>query len=213
MVRVRPSTIELIQTLTWLDKPYYTTADLGRVLGLSGKSLAVTASRLVAAGVLRRLRRNVYVLSTQPVDVERIGMALRYPAYLSFESALSRHGVLSQLPHSVTFATTRPSAREVVADRDVVYSHLPSSLFWGYVNQKGVQVAEPEKALLDQFYMLANGQRSLTISELDLRPIDRDKLAEYATHFPRAVNGYVRRIDAQIGTLPLTGLHNGRISL
>src|SRR4029450_6358520 len=35
--------------------------------------------------------------------------SLDYPSYLSFESALARHGILSQIPHTFTFATTRPS--------------------------------------------------------------------------------------------------------
>lgn len=199
MVRRRPSTIELVRTLSALDKPYVATADLQRLLGLSGKTVAVTLGRLVKTGVLRRLRRNVYVLSTQPVDIERLAMALRFPAYLSFESALARHGILSQLPHSVTLATTRPSAREVIAGRDVVYSHLPPPLFWGYTSDHGLQVAEPEKALLDQLYMLANGQRSLALAQLDLRGVDRDRLFAYAARFPRAIDRYLTKLAHQIG--------------
>jgi len=213
MVRVRPSTIELIQTLSTLDKPYFTTADLQRVLGLAGKSLAVTLGRLVAGGVLRRLRRNVYALPIQAVDIERIAQALRYPAYVSFESALARHGLLSQLPYSVTLATTRPSAREIIAGRDVVYSHLPPALYWGYVTVNGLQLAEPEKALLDQLYMVVNGHRSINISELDLRVLDRDKFAKYAARFPRSISTLANQARALIGTAALTGIHTGRIEL
>ncbi len=212
MVRVRPSTIELLHTLSALSKPYFTTADLKRVVGLSGKSLSVTLGRLVTSGLLRRLCRNVYVLTTQPLDIERIGMVLRYPAYLSFESALSRHGMLSQIPYSLTFATTRPSAQHVVADHTIAYSHLPAKLFWGFTTIQGLQVAEPEKALLDQLYLVAKGLRTLSISELDLRSIDVERLRSYATNYPTYVDKHVQKLMPLIGTSAITNQQPERVT-
>jgi predicted transcriptional regulator of viral defense system len=191
--------------LSALPKPYFTTADLERIIGLTGKSLAVTLGRLVKDNVLLRVRRNMYVVAGTAIDVERIGMALRYPSYLSFESALSRHGILSQIPHTVTFATTRPSGHETIATIHVEYSHLPTALFWGYKNENGLQVAEPEKALLDQLYMVAKGNRSLVIDELDLHSINHKTFNEYASRFlpftGQRFRECIKRIEARTHVL------------
>jgi hypothetical protein len=52
-----PKTMELVQQLLSLGKPYFTLADLEKVLGQSRPSLYVTLNRLVSYGVLVRLRR------------------------------------------------------------------------------------------------------------------------------------------------------------
>ena len=52
-----PKNMELVQRLLSLGKPYFTRADLEKVLGQPRPSLYVTLNRLVSYGVLVRLRR------------------------------------------------------------------------------------------------------------------------------------------------------------
>jgi len=150
----------------------------------------------VSYGVLVRLRRGVYQVALQSPALARIANTLVYPSYLSFESALSRYGVLSQVPYMLTFATPRRSRRLTLGGAAVRYHQLKDTLFFGYVMTEGLYVAEPEKALLDQCYLAARGLASLAWDELDLSAINRDLLTGYAARFPPSVQERVLRLCA-----------------
>ena len=204
MVRVRPTDVELMKKLRNYHKSYLTVADLEKVLGLKRDSLYVTLNRLVKSGVLVRLAKNIYSLFTETVDTEKIAGELYFPSYLSFEQALSQYGILSQIPYTQTFATTRPTKKMIIAEVEVEYSHLKKELFFGYILKNGKNIAEKEKALLDQLYMVSMGKRRINIEELDLRGIDIGKLTEYAKKFPNFINPSLDIVKKYIGTTPIT---------
>jgi predicted transcriptional regulator of viral defense system len=187
-----PKNMELVQQLLGLKKPYFTLADLEKVLCQQRPSLYVTLNRLVSYGVLVRLRRGVYQVALQSPALARIANTLVYPSYLSFESALSRYGILSQVPYMLTFATPRRSRRLTLGGAAVRYHQLKDTLFFGYVMDEGLYVAEPEKALLDQCYLSARGLADLAWDELDLSAINPDRLADYAGRFPPVVQARIR---------------------
>ncbi len=95
------SNIKFIQMLRSFNKPYFTVADLEKILGMRRDSLYVTLNRLVGSGVLIRLKRGVYQPEFQGLELEKTANELYYPSYLSFESALSRYGILSQIPYTL----------------------------------------------------------------------------------------------------------------
>lgn len=194
MVRVRPKDIELIKKLRGFNKSYFNVADLEKVLDLKRDSLYVTLNRLVKSGLLIRLAKNIYSLFTESVDTEKIAGELYFPAYLSFEQALSYYGILSQIPYTRTFATKRPAKKIIIAGVEIEYSHLKKELFFGYILKNGKYIAEKEKALLDQLYMVSMGKRSVNIEELDLRDIDIGKLTEYAKKFPNFITPLLDRV-------------------
>ncbi len=204
MARIRPTDVEFIKRLKGFNKPYFTVADLEKVLDLKRNSLYVTLNRLVKSGVLIRLAKNIYSLFTETVDTEKIAGELYFPSYLSFEQALSQYGILSQIPYSQTFATTRPTKKMIISGVEVEYSHLKKELFFGYILKNGKNIAEKEKALLDQIYMVSMGKRSINIEELDLRDLDIGKLTEYAKKFPNFINLSLDRVKKYVGTTPLT---------
>ncbi len=177
----------LVQQLLNLRKPYFTVGDLEKILNQQRPSLYVTLNRLVNYGVLTRLHRGVYQAALQPSELPRIANALVYPSYLSFESALSRYGILSQAPFVLTFATSRRSQRLVLSETDVEFHQLKQELFFGYTLVDGLFLAEPEKALLDQCYLASRGLTSLFWEELDLSRLDHGRLLEMAQPFPKAV--------------------------
>ena len=191
-----PKNMELVRRLLSLNKPYFTLADLEKVLDQPRPSLYVTLNRLVSYGVLVRLRRGVYQVALQSPALARIANTLVYPSYLSFESALSRYGILSQVPYTLTFATPRRSRSLTLGGAAVRYHQLKSALFFGYGMSEGLYVAEPEKALLDQCYLAARGLADLAWDELDLSAINRDRLADHAVRFPPAVRERARRLVA-----------------
>src|SRR3989344_6006828 len=191
MARIRPKDVELIKKLRDFHKSYLTVADLEKVLDLKRDSLYVTLNRLVKSGVLVRLAKNIYSLFTETVDTEKIAGELYFPSYLSFEQALSQYGILSQIPYTQTFATTRPTKKMIIAGVEVEYSHLKKELFFGFILKNDKYIAEKEKALLDQLYMVSMGKRSINIEELDLSNLDIEKLTKYAKKFPSFINPLV----------------------
>jgi len=204
MARIRPKDTELIKKLGELNKLYFTVSDFEKILGLKRVSLYVTLTRLVKAGVLARPKKNLYTLFTGQYDIEHMAEELYFPSYLSFESALARYGILSQIPYAITLATTRPPKSLVIANTKVEYSHIKKDLFFGYLLENGKYIAEKEKALLDQLYMVSRGKRSIAIEELDLREINREKLEEYAKRFPSSINKFFYEIKKYVGTTPIT---------
>jgi len=189
--------LDLIKTLSSLDKGYFTTADLERITGLGRESLKVALHRLVKKGLLTKIKRGVYQLSFNPVDVKKIANQLYYPSYLSFESALSQYGILSQIPYTQTFATPKRSKKVTLWKTEIDYRQLQKKLFFGYVLSNDIYIAEPEKALLDQLYLVSRGKTTLNIEELDLTRIDQKKLVNYAQKFPSYIMPLVDKINGR----------------
>jgi predicted transcriptional regulator of viral defense system len=198
-------------SLQAIDKPFFSVADLEKLIGLSGKSLLVTIRRMVDAGILRKVRRNAYTLAGAAFDPVRIAAQLYYPAYLSFEGALARHGILSQIPHTLTFATTRPSNKTSIGSVDVEFTHLKPALYFGYTTINGLDVAEPEKALLDELYLISRGLRHINLDELDLRHLSRSVLKRYVTLYPSPVAKLVEHLLPMVGTTLVTSQEPERI--
>lgn len=204
MARIRPRDTELIKKLRAFNKSYFTVSDLQRVLGLKKESMYVTLHRLVQSGILIRLRNNAYRLFLDAPDPERAANELYFPSYLSFESALAAHGVLSQVPYTLTFATVRPSKRIFIEETEVIYRHLKTDLFFGYVLENGKYIATPEKALLDELYFMARGKTRIELSELDFRGIEPAVFEEYAEQFPSYMKELVNQVRGNFGTSPVT---------
>lgn len=199
MVTREMSDVEFIQTLRGFNKPYFTVADLEKILEMRRDSLYVTLNRLVKDGVLIRLRRGVYQPEFQGLELERTANELYYPSYLSFESALSRYGILSQIPYTLTFATYRRSKKILLRDREVEYRQLKKEYFFGYKLEKGLYIAEPEKAVLDQLYMISKGKASSEISEWSLIGLKKGKLFQYSKYFPKAVQSSAKKLTPGFG--------------
>ncbi|RLC26332.1 MAG: hypothetical protein DRH56_04675 [Deltaproteobacteria bacterium] len=211
MAAKRMSTITLIKKLQSLDKGYFTMAHMQKITDLPRDSLKVAINRLIEKEILTRIKRGVYQLGFSQVDVPKIANQLYYPSYLSFESALSRYGVLSQVPYTQTFATTRRSKKMTLWETKVEFRQLRKDLFFGYRMEGGVYIAELEKALLDQLYMVSRGRGSLNIEELDLKEVDKELLKKYAQKFPAYIKKLLDKVEEYIGTTPITDERKERI--
>jgi len=197
MGRIKPKDLTLLHKLLNLNKPSFGLADLEKILGQQRPSLYVTLNRLVKYGVLIRLRRGVYLAAFQPPALPRIANTLVYPSYLSFESALSRYGILSQVPYTLTFATSRRSQRLTLGDTLVEFHQLKRELFFGYTLTDGLYIAEPEKALLDQCYLATRGLLRPAWDEWETSSLDPTRVHAYASRFPRPVQARVQQAFAQ----------------
>jgi predicted transcriptional regulator of viral defense system len=196
--------IDVLKRLESIDKAYFTTLDLERLFPSEKKGFTTFLKRLVDDEILVRLAKGVYMVRGRNWDLERIANQLYYPSYLSFVTVLGRGGILNQIPYSLTFATTRKSKRITLGGTDVVYSQLKPELYFGYDMKQGINIAEPEKALLDQLYLISLGKASLDFEELNLIDLDKKKFLSYAAKFPGRIKKGLREIKKRWGTISVT---------
>jgi len=189
MDRIKPRDMDLVRQLARFNKPFWSVADLEKVLEYgTRKSLLVTLHRLTTSGILERVCRGYYRVSTRPADEAALANVLYRPSYLSFESALARHGILSQIPYVMTFATTRRSKKMTIGGREAEFRQIKKDLFFGYRLEGSLYVAEPEKALLDELYMMKRGKAAVPLEELDVDRLSKGRLREFASRFPKKIN-------------------------
>lgn len=184
--------IELIRALQATGKDFFTLDDLEKVTGLDRESLYVLLNRLLKRGTLERAMKGAYVVPGSGVRLERIAGQLYFPCYLSFESALSRFGILNLIPYSLSFATTRKTKTLDLLGRQVDYRQIKEELYFGFDLDDGYYIAKPEKALLDLIYFSTFGKASLPMEELDINTLSQTTLRDFVKQFPPRVK---KRLD------------------
>jgi len=174
----------LIDKLKEINKVYYTINDLIKISGYSKESLFVTLSRLVNQKRLLRLASGIYILEDNSNKVDFIANTIYSPSYLSFESALSRYGILSQSVYILTFATQKKSLKKILGNIEVEYRQINKSLFGDYKKDGELLIATPEKALLDSLYFVSWGKMQLSLKSLDLKEINKSMIINLSKKFP-----------------------------
>ena len=156
-------------------------------------------SRWTKQGLLVQLKRGLYLLNRNDRSREpsRFFLAnqMLFPSYISLESALAFYHIIPEGVYQTTSVTSGKPAQFATPEGTFVFRHVKQSLFFGFDSirdERGFEVlmAEPEKALLDFFYLnLAqfspNDGKVFTESyrfsaEENLKP---QRLAEYAARF------------------------------
>ncbi|PIY80174.1 MAG: hypothetical protein COY80_04360 [Candidatus Pacebacteria bacterium CG_4_10_14_0_8_um_filter_42_14] len=140
---------------------------------------------LVESDILGKLERGKYFLNDDRVDDFVKANILFSPSYISFETALNHHGILSQFPYETTSATPKKSKTKKIDGKVYSYVHIKKSFYWGYIKQGNYLIAEPEKALLDQLYLSSKGIKGQAIDEYDYETLDMKKFWKYAKAFPQ----------------------------
>ena len=150
----------------------------------SDRTFFSIVKKLVESGILLRLEKNKYLVKRGDNNSFDTAARLYIPSYISFETALNFHGVLSQFPYEITSATSRKTAVKKWDGVLYSYTHIKPDLFFGYIRKGGALIAEPEKALLDQMYLAAKGFKKLALDEYDLSCLKKTKLKNYGLKFP-----------------------------
>lgn len=161
---------------------------LREIAALAGESRAAVGMSLLRAeakGLVFRVGR-YWVNHMDPPTLTDIAFVLRSPSYVSFESALYHHGILTQSPRGgLTLASSGRPQRWQTPLGTIEAIHLQTPLFFGFSK---VRIADPEKAFLDLIYIRSRkGFRPLIAEDLDLALLNPKKLKSYTTHFPSSV--------------------------
>lgn len=179
-------------------RKFYKISDLMKISGLGYAACRMATMRLVNRGILIRIGKELYGNLLVNFSPEEAACQAYLPSYLSCEYALSRCGVIDQMPTVLTAITLMRGKRAKVGSIEVDYRHLRKNLFWGYVRDGDSFIAEPEKALLDWLYLGRGRLETISLDEINWDELDTLKLKKYSTRFPRAVQNHVRSYIASI---------------
>lgn len=186
-----------------LGKPVLTTDDAVLALGAERSAVTHTLKRLAGAGLLKRIRHGLWATdpNLDPLLLPEY-LTAPFPSYVSFQSALFFHGMVSQIP-SVIFVASLAQTRRVRTTLGTFSIHrLAPSFFGGYeiVKTSGVRLATPEKALLDTLYLAPTRSRLFAhLPEVELpEHFDRDRIRYWVRRIPAGLRrkAVEQRLDA-----------------
>lgn len=151
-------------------------------------------SRWVKSGRIQKLRRGLYALAPPYRKVTPhpfvIANRLQRASYVSLQSALAFHGLISEVVNTVTSITAGRPERVETPLGLFEFRHIKPGLLSGYqITDLGGQqalMAMPGKALLDLIYLTPGGGSMEYLQALRLQNLDRldvDLLKKQAAAF------------------------------
>ena len=175
--------VRALESLRRLDRPLIRTGQAAAVLGISVSNASHLLASLQDAGSVLRISPGRWSMAPQPSPyLVASWLTDPYLSYVSLYTALSRRGVITQVPRTiyvVSLANTK-TLRTPVGTYSV--HRLPPELFGGYEERNGERMATAEKAVFDTLYLArARGRRFSHLTEVDLPAGFREEvLSEWA---------------------------------
>ena len=139
-----------------MNVPVFSTSDAAIQLDVPNGNASVMLARLAASSQVIRLRRGVWAIKdhVDPLALPEY-LTAPFPAYVSLQSALYLHGMISQIP-AVTYAISLARTRRYSTPLGTVsIHHVQPSFFFGFeaAGRAGGRLATPEKAMVDFLYL------------------------------------------------------------
>ncbi len=121
---------------------------------------AAKIARMIKTGEIVRIKQGLYETDPQ-TDGVLLAEAIYGPSYLSFEFALSYHGLIPEVVYQYTSATFEKKRTKhfetpfgVYSYRDVPSLVFPLGVQLVFRGENSFRLASPEKALCDELYRL-----------------------------------------------------------
>ena len=144
----------------------------------------------------QKIRRGYYIFA----DIEKNEQVLFLmanniyaPSYISLETAFSFYNFIPEGVYAITSITSHKTLKIENENQNFLYKHLNPNLFFGYElreykNYK-YRIAEPEKAILDYFYLNPKIKgvedfEGLRLNVFEMQSLlDKKKLEKYLVMF------------------------------
>lgn len=111
-------------------------------------------------GYINKIIKGYYIFSDLELSenvLYEIGNRIYKPSYVSFQTALSYHGLIPESVYAITSATTRKTSHFKTAIAEFIYRTVAPRLFFGFdlvkYDHQYFKMASMEKAILDYFYV------------------------------------------------------------
>ncbi len=178
---------KLVDILNKWPKIHISSGDLKPILDGSSNALHSLLKRTVKEGLLIRLKRDFYLISSKIENIKpetfEIAPLLYGPSYVSLESALSFHGWIPEAVLTTNSACSKRTKRFETSIGIFAYYNIPISIFHIGVSSchKGLPqdknanffIADPWKALADFIYLRKRSWPNIIALSNDMR-IDID---------------------------------------
>lgn len=174
------NTTEIINILSGKNISVFSAIDFARLFKVGRPDTVYKKlDRLRKKGIITRVIKGKYFFALNPPDDFLLANFLYQPSYISLESALSFHGIITGFPYTITSVTPRKTKKYLVSGREYEYTRLAPKWFWGYEKKETFLMASPEKAALDYLYLAFKGLRSPETDEFDFSVINRENFGNY----------------------------------
>lgn len=143
-------------------------------------------------GYIKKVIKEYYIFADVKIDEQLLFLTankIYSPSYISFESALSYYELIPEGVFSITSAAAKHTYAFTTKISDFFYKKIKPSAFFGYklvpYRNQNYKIAEPEKAILDYFYLHTDLKSNddffeLRINKLEfLEIINQKKLENY----------------------------------
>ena len=180
--------INIQEKLQEKGPPVFSVREFAGYAGVSGTASQKLLERYSKKGFFVRLKKGLYSVKSRQPHAFVVSNSLYRPSYISFESALSFHGLIPETVYEVSAATPKASRNFSAGGRAYSYHRIKGASYCGYepAGMQGgvVYIASPEKALVDYLYMVSLGRKAL-YERLDARKVNRRKALKYASLYGR----------------------------
>jgi predicted transcriptional regulator of viral defense system len=176
----------------FLERPIFRTRDFASATRTKADSASHRLHRHAEDGLISRVTRGVWANPKHPsFSVYGLVPYLlgNEQGYVSFLSALQRHGVISQIPAKIFVATTgHPrKLRSSLGDFDFIQiapQFMREGVEW-FQGTVSYPIASSEKALLDCLYLSTRRGRAFGhLPEIDLSALNQKKLLKLLSTQP-----------------------------
>lgn len=151
--------LTVLQCIKQLKRPVFTTYEIASLSGKSGSNVVQQLNYLARQDIITKIYRGVWIetgnAQISPYDLIPLLMP-RNKAYVSFLSALHLYGIIEQIPQVITLASLAHTKIMRTKIGIFIIHQIAPSMFFGFdwYNKKGkFLIAEPEKALIDSYYL------------------------------------------------------------
>jgi predicted transcriptional regulator of viral defense system len=172
---------------------FFRTSDILTLTRLNPSAASHALHRLADKNLLTQMKRGVWANRlADPLDPAEAVQHLTFPApsSISLYTALSRQGVIDEVPRAIYAVTTGRPARLHTPLGDFHIHHLPARLFWGIQQSHSTgggtfPMAEKEKAFLDLAYLglVPRSPLGVPYSRRKKWDLDLGKLRRYTSRF------------------------------
>ncbi|OGS20094.1 MAG: hypothetical protein A3J83_04465 [Elusimicrobia bacterium RIFOXYA2_FULL_40_6] len=182
----------VIEYIKMLGRPVFTTREITDMSGKSASNVTQSLNYLGRHNVIKKLYRGVWAEATGKlispyVVVPHLFASTR--VYVSFLSALHLHGVIEQIPQTITLASISHTKMIKTTIGVFAVHQIAPGFFSGFDWYKGTEsflIAEPEKALADCLYLYTKKKKQYGhFPELNLgKPFRIPKLKQWIEKIP-----------------------------
>ena len=144
-------------------------------------------------GYIIKVVKGHYVFTDVDIDettLSVIANKIYKPSYISFETAMSHHGLIPESVYMITSASTRRTYRFETPVARYSYRSIKPELFFGYdILPNSIKMACMEKAVLDYLYInpafqTVDDYTSLRINREELLSrLNEERFAAYVSRF------------------------------